>query len=65
MATSSADIFQAASSLDSVRPLFSGAAQIGLPNADTALPSRGSVQYSLDHLAQRDAEFDKLDKKYI
>lgn len=50
-ATSSAVLPRAASSSDSVKLSFSGAAQMAPANADTTSPSRGSLQYLRDLLA--------------
>lgn len=64
-ATLSVVLLRAASPLDSTRPSFSGAAQMGSANADIASSFRRLFQYLRDHLTQRNAEFPKPNGKYI
>lgn len=56
---------RAASSLGRITPLLSGVVKIGFTSTNAASPSCGSLQYLQKRLAQRDAEFVKLNNEYI
>lgn len=65
LATSSAVLLQAASPFDFARHTLSSSARMGPTSADVASFSLGSLQYSRDRLARRDAKFAKLVEKCI
>lgn len=64
-ATPSAAHAQASLPTSAVKPSLPAVAKMGPTPADAASPSRGSLQYLCDRLAQCNAEFATLDDMYI